>query len=124
MKVKIKRITRKDRETSDGRKYTSVGILVDGKNGETWLNGFENDVTREWNTGETVEIEVEKNGKYLNFKTTGRKSRDDRTDQITDLLAQVIDRLDAIESKLGSRKQEELPPPVELGGTEDDDIPF
>lgn len=74
MKVVLKRITVSDKSkdgkpfiTKDGRPYSRIGIQTD-VHGAMWLSGFAGEQTKYWKEGDTVHIEVEENGQYLNFK--------------------------------------------------------
>ena len=72
-KIKIARITfiENDKEgnqlkTKDGKPYTRC--LLDAVDGRK-MSGFSNPTAKTWQQGDEVEIEVEKNGEYWNFKT-------------------------------------------------------
>lgn len=62
--LEIKRTPRVSKKT--GKPFVSLGIRVP-EHGEAWLSGFGNQSNAEWQVGNTVEIEVEKKGEYLNF---------------------------------------------------------
>lgn len=71
--VKIIAVTRytKDKNgspliTKTGKSYTRVSLNVEGY--DKRLSGFESDETKNWKEGDLVEIDVEENGQYLNFK--------------------------------------------------------
>lgn len=73
MLVKLTKVyrTNKDKQgnplkTRDGRDYTRVSIKTQ-EHGEKWLSGFENFNNQKWREGDSVDIEVETNGEYLNF---------------------------------------------------------
>jgi hypothetical protein len=75
----IKRVERTDKD-KDGNllegkygKYTRARILVESKDGDVWVGGFGNSLTDTWKEGDTVEVYVSKNGKWLNFKTKPAK---------------------------------------------------
>jgi len=77
-KVTIERIHRSDKDktgnlftTKDGRNYTRIGIKTQ-EHGEKWLSGFGNSENSNWNVGDKVEIIVEENGQYLNFRNMPR----------------------------------------------------
>ena len=76
MQVTITAIKRTDRVGKlSGKAFVGVGLKCD-KYGEQWLSGFGGPENADWKAGDTVEIEVETKGKYLNFKTpkTGARS--------------------------------------------------
>ena len=83
METKIVKIHRADKDkndkpymTKDNRPYTRVGIQVDDKQFEgRWLSGFGNSVNALWKIGDTIEIEVEPKGDYLNFKTPNEQDK-------------------------------------------------
>lgn len=67
MQVTLTALTRKQRTSSrTGKPFTSLGIKTQ-EHGEKWLSGFDNAQTKDWKQGDTVEIEVEQKGDYLNF---------------------------------------------------------
>lgn len=51
---------------ANGKPYTSLRIKAN-EYGDKFLSGFDNAQTREWKVGDTVEIDVEQKGEYLNF---------------------------------------------------------
>lgn len=72
-KITISRLSfiEKDKEgnqlkTKDGKPYTRC--LLDTTDGRK-MSGFSNPVAKTWQQGDEVEIDVEKNGEYWNFKT-------------------------------------------------------
>jgi hypothetical protein len=72
-KVKIEQINRKPKtfNKKGGGTYEgeAVGIRVKDKNGDlVWINGFGSAQNKGWKEGDEVEIIIEKNDKYLNFK--------------------------------------------------------
>ena len=52
--------------TSTGKPYTSLRIQCN-EYGDKWLSGFDGQQTSSWKEGDTVEVEVEQKGDYLNF---------------------------------------------------------
>lgn len=72
-KVTIARLSfiEKDKEgnplmTKTGKPYTRC--LLDTTDGRK-MSGFSNPTAKTWQQGDEIEIEVEKNGEYWNFKT-------------------------------------------------------
>ena len=51
-----------------GKPFTSLRIQTQ-EHGDKWLSGFGNQDNANWDKGQTVEIEVEQKGEYLNFNT-------------------------------------------------------
>lgn len=49
-----------------GKPFTSRGIRTN-EHGERWLSGFAGKENEGWKVGDTVEINVEEKGEYLNF---------------------------------------------------------
>lgn len=50
----------------NGKPYTSLRIKTN-EHGDKFMSGFDNAQTKDWKVGDTVEIDVEQNGEYLNF---------------------------------------------------------
>ena len=90
MQVQITRISRQQKTSKAGKSYMSVGIQTQ-EHGSDWLNGFENEVNKNWQEGDTVEIIVEKNDKWLNFSTPKA------TDLLEDRIKSLEDRVTALE---------------------------
>lgn len=53
---------------SNGKPYTSLRIKTNAY-GDKYLSGFENAGTKSWKVGDTVDIEIEQKGDFLNFTT-------------------------------------------------------
>lgn len=125
MQVKLTRVfrttTRKDGSPlvgSNGLPYTILRIQTN-EHGAAWLSGFENESTKAWKEGDTVEIEIEKNGEYLNFSTpkTQRSGLDPKF--VRDVLAElhairvkqdIVDKkLNAIWDKLNPKDEPPMP---------------
>lgn len=73
--VTIHKINRREKEfTKDGKSWTSttVGILVNPED-NVWLNGFEDEQTKQWKKGDQVTVKVETKktdkGTFYNFRT-------------------------------------------------------
>lgn len=52
--------------TKAGKPYTSLRIKCN-EHGDKYLSGFDGSQTKDWKIGDTVDIEVEEKGEYLNF---------------------------------------------------------
>lgn len=51
---------------ANGKPYTSLRLKAN-EYGDKFLSGFDNAQTRGWKVGDTVEVDVEQKGEYLNF---------------------------------------------------------
>ena len=78
--VTLTKVFRKKVETKYGEKM-SVGILTK-EHGDTWINGFKHDDNKGWKIGDTVNIEIVKNGEYTNFKNPNTKLTEKRVKEI------------------------------------------
>jgi len=67
MQVTITKIKDTQRTSArTGKPFTSRGILTN-EYGEKWLSGFAGKENAHWKEGDTVEVNVEQKGEYLNF---------------------------------------------------------
>lgn len=81
MKVKLTKVFVNDKDkngnplvsSKTGKPYKKVAIKTE-QHGDKWLSGFANDNDEKlfWKEGQEVEIFVEENGQWLNFKTPGK----------------------------------------------------
>lgn len=69
-----------------GKPYTSLRIKCN-EYGDSYLSGFDGAATRDWKEGDTVEIETEKKGEYLNFSVP--KKEDIALTEVTELKNKV-----------------------------------
>ena len=53
--------------TKDGRNYEKVSIQT-REHGQKWIGGFGGNWNQNWREGQTVELDIEEKGEYLNFK--------------------------------------------------------
>jgi len=74
MQLKIIKVYRswKDKEgtslkTKDGREFERVAIKVN-EYGDKWVSGFGGFWNKDWKEGDTINVDVEEKGQYLNFK--------------------------------------------------------
>ena len=74
MKVKIIKIYRSDKNKAgqpfvnkNGNAFERIAIQTD-KNGDKWLGGFSNETNKAWNVGDSVDIDITEDGRWLNFK--------------------------------------------------------
>ena len=119
MKVKLTSVQRyttdKDNQplkTKDGRPYTRITIRC-AEYGDKFLSGFDNFQSQNWKQGDTVDIEVEQKGEYLNFKIPNKFEK--LENEITSLKLRITN----LEKKV-------LPPVKEVPypAGEPDEVPF
>jgi len=72
MQVTLTTISRKDKTSSAGKPYVSLGIKTQ-EHGGRWLSGFGRKDNKDWKAGDKVEIIVEEKGQYLNFSMPDNK---------------------------------------------------
>lgn len=101
-KITISRLSfiEKDKEgnqlkTRDGKPYTRC--LLDTTDGRK-MSGFSNPIAKTWQQGDEIEIDVEKNGEYWNFKTPkpevgGGASNKEQLDRMEKMLAEIHTKL-------------------------------
>ncbi len=104
MKIKITKIYRSDKNKKGepfinkyGNAYQRIAIQTD-KHDDKWVGGFGDDTTGKWDIGDEVNIDIEKDGDWLNFKIAKEISND---------LADLMDRVTLLEREvksLGSAK--------------------
>ena len=80
--VTITKVYRSDKDKNGnvlmskaGRPYTKLAIKTK-EYGDRWLSGFDNKDTSSWNDGDTVELNIEEKGEYLNFNTKKSSGQD------------------------------------------------
>ena len=129
-KITILKILNKDEISQKGKPYVKCSIKTLDKNGqEVWLNGFGNNTTKSWKSGQVIELEVyqeEYNG------TLSLKFKSPQDINQLDLLISMNQKLDILLGKMsGATKRPEYPEeptPTDLLGKPDDvkveDIPF
>jgi len=66
-------------KTKDGKPYTRC--LLDTTDGRK-MSGFSNPTAKTWQQGDQVEIEVEKNGEYWNFKIPKKETGGNYQEQL------------------------------------------
>lgn len=120
MQVKIVRMNKTERVSKNtGRPFTSLGLMTE-EHGEKWLSGFAGKDTADWKVGDTVDIEVEQKGDYLNFKvpTLVKNSPSDaivaklenfvtfKLEPLAVKMAAAIDRLEALGGAIAVEKDD------------------
>lgn len=78
-----------------GKPYTKCNIKV-AEYGDKYLSGFGNAVTKTWNVGDTVEIEIETRGEYLNFSVPKKETGGGLSDQDRETLMRLEKKIDSI----------------------------
>lgn len=69
MEVKILDLKREGKiGKTSGKPFVSLRLKTD-QHGSAWVSGFGGDENSHWQIGDTVDIEVEQKGEYLNFET-------------------------------------------------------
>ncbi len=96
-KVTIARLSflDKDKEgnplkTKDGKPYTRC--LLDTTDGRK-MSGFSNPTAKTWQQGDEIEIDVEKNGEYWNFKTPKKEAGGSINQEQLDRMEKMITEL-------------------------------
>ncbi len=108
--------------SSKGVPYTSVRIKTDVTNDDI-LSGFENSDTKAWVVGSDIEIDVERKGDFVNFKTLKKGAGVDNQ-----LLKDIYDNTETILNKMVAQqiRQErilELLEPKKKGNDDTSDYP-
>lgn len=75
MKLTITKIYRSDKDKNgnplvgknSGKPYEKVSIKCQ-EYGDKWIGGFGSRDNQSWREGDVVDVEIENNGQYLNFK--------------------------------------------------------
>lgn len=66
MFITIEAISKKQKMTDRGE---AISLGIKSKEyGDRWLNGWQNEISRNWKKGDKVEVIIEEKGQYLNFK--------------------------------------------------------
>lgn len=82
----------------NGRPYTKLALKCN-EHGDKWLSGFDGKETQGWREGDTVNVEIEQNGEYLNFSVP--KSSHIVNQMGGEDMIKLNQKLDAIWTKLG-----------------------
>ena len=67
MQVTISKISRNPKPTQYDANAVSIGIQT-LEYPDKWINGFEDEISKNWDKGMKVEVAIKENGQYLNFK--------------------------------------------------------
>jgi uncharacterized protein YjdB len=106
-----------------GKPYTRC--LIDATDGRK-MSGFANQTNRNWRQGDTVEVEVEQNGQYWNFKMPEKKAEgvnQEQLDRIEKMVTALYNRLATIPGTPVAQPTNRMPdyPEEEI---RPEDIPF
>lgn len=93
-------------KSKDGKPYTKLSIKTK-ETGDKYVGGFGNKANEAWKVGDVVEIIVEQNGEYLNFKLPNKDdAQNERISKlegrVTKLDLSVERRVEELFSKLKS----------------------
>lgn len=110
--------TSEEKTGKTGKPYRQLNIQTE-QHGEKWISGFQNQANKNWKAGDTVEVEIVENGKYLNYKLPQSKLPSKTWDKINELEK----RLSKVESAVFKTKAE-LEDHFEDGAPVLDDLPF
>lgn len=73
MQLTITQISRKNKTSAkSGKPFESVGIKCQ-EYGDRWISGFGRADNKSWKVGDTVDVNVEEKGEYLNFSMPERQ---------------------------------------------------
>ena len=93
-KIIIEAIKHTDKVSKSGKPFVSCAVLTKDTNGNSvWIGGFGNATTKSWVKGQTVELEVTKNGEYYNFADVPERNVFVELDQIKATLDQIYQLL-------------------------------
>ena len=120
-KLTLTRVYRKDKISKKNNKpYTSLGLKAT-EYGEDWINGFGNKDNSSWKEGDVVEVEIKKDGQYINFEMP--KSNGTSPELIAKV-NQILENTVTILNKLSGEKGLEDGPPEHREPNDLDDVPF
>lgn len=123
-KLTIQKIWRSDKDkqgnsyvTQDGRPYTKVALITK-EYGKEYVRGFGNEKNAQWKEGDIVEVMVERNGQYLNFKMPKEK------DVLLERIEKIEEEIKAIWERLYEPKPVDEPVGDELPEAGPEEAPF
>ena len=100
-------------KTKDGRPYTRLVIRCK-EYGDKMLSGFDSIQTQSWREGDTVEVEVEQKGEYLNFKIPNKQDLIGKSlEEIKNILTKHTLMLSQIGQHLMPPEKDDYPPLTE-----------
>lgn len=107
MQIEILQINHENRVGKSGKSFISCSIKTFSQNlGKgVWLKGFGDAMTETWSAGDTVDIDIEQNGEYFNWKANENTKAS--PDKKLEILKRIDLKLDVILGKLGTRTQAE-----------------
>ena len=78
-----------------GKPYTKCNIKC-AEYGDKYLSGFGNAVTKTWNVGDSVDIEIEQRGEYLNFSVPKKEVSGGLSDLDREMLMRIEKKIDSV----------------------------
>lgn len=82
-------------QNSKGAFTQCIVYSKDKEGNEQKLSGYGDDVTKTWQVGQTVEVDIDRNGEYLNFRPS--QGQRDRTKTVWQEIAELKERLARLE---------------------------
>jgi hypothetical protein len=110
--------------TRDGKAYERISIKVE-RFGDKWISGFGNDENKNWIDGDTVDIQIEEVGQYLNFRMPQKKDDKRELYELRDIVADLQDKVKKLSERVVVLECKESPmiiPEDQL--FPDDKVPF
>ena len=94
MNIVIKNIEHKEVVSKNGKPFTSCRITSysSKEQKDITLSGFGDSVTKTWNPGDTVDVDITMNGQYYNFNVN--ESSRPSENQVVKLLKEISAKLD------------------------------
>jgi len=135
MKILLKEISHDDKVSKGGKPYTSCKLTIYStkEQKDLWISGFGSSITKTWQAGDTIEVDLSQTEKgYWNF-TENANSRSSKT--ALDVLKEISAKLDVLIGKdksiekLAEKIGGEVVPTINENGQEEnaisvDQIPF
>lgn len=117
-----------------GKAFVSLGIKTD-QHGDAWLSGFAGKENEAWAVGDTVEIDIQQKGEYLNFSVPKKEDKGPAasgagTAELKNILMfKIIPMLEAIYKEVHTEKpapHNTDPDAIDraFGGPTEEDSPF
>jgi hypothetical protein len=105
-KVTITRVYRGEQQTKKGL-LPKIGIKTTA-HGDKWLSSFQVPGTESWKEGDEVDIDIEENGQYLNFRQIDRGDKAVKTEtSLEERVKWLENRVSDIEKYLKTKQEKE-----------------
>lgn len=118
--VTLTRVFRKDVETKYGIK-PKLSIQT-STHGDKWLSTFKVQGTENWNDGDTVKVNIQEKGDFINFEPIGGGSTSSASTASPQLEARVCKLEDAVFGKQNTTSPQAAAPAEDV--IQADDLPF